>query len=74
MADNERARELLSLIPNPSTRFLRVKCGGCGNEQNVFSAPASSVKCLVCNQVLAESTASRIHIVQGKAKVVKEFR
>ncbi|MEM0359936.1 MAG: 30S ribosomal protein S27e [Candidatus Diapherotrites archaeon] len=36
--------------------FLRVKCEGCGNEQVVFSAPSMDVKCLVCNQVLAEST------------------
>ncbi|MBI4043636.1 MAG: 30S ribosomal protein S27e [Candidatus Diapherotrites archaeon] len=66
-------KEVLELIPNPRTRFLRVKCAGCGNEQNIFSAPASAVKCVVCNQVLGNSGPGKIRILQGKAKVVKEF-
>jgi len=49
---------------------LKLKCNGCGNEQTVFSAPASTVKCLACNQVLAESTGGKIRPV---AKVVKEL-
>ena len=57
-------------IPMPKTKFLKLKCNGCGNEQTVFSAPASTVKCLACNQVLAESTGGKIRPV---AKVVKEL-
>ena len=73
MGEARSMKEVLELIPNPRTRFLRVKCSGCGNEQNVFSSPASTVKCLVCNQTLAASGPGKMHIVQGKAKVVKEF-
>ena len=58
------------LIPMPKTKFLKVKCSGCGNEQIIFNAAASTVKCLVCNQILAESGASRVTL---KAKIVKEL-
>ena len=58
------------LVPRPKTKFLKVKCSGCGNEQIIFNAASSKVKCLVCNQILAESGASRINL---KAKVVKEL-
>ena len=55
-------------IPKPKTKFLRVKCISCGNEQNVFSAPASKIKCIVCDKELAECTGSKINL---KSKVVK---
>ncbi|MCX8158238.1 MAG: 30S ribosomal protein S27e [Candidatus Diapherotrites archaeon] len=55
-------------IPHPKTKFLRVKCSGCGNEQIIFSAPATSkVKCLVCEKDLAESTGSKLKL---KSKVI----
>ena len=58
------------LIPRPKTKFLKVKCNGCGNEQIIFSAAASDVKCNACNQLLAKSGSSKIDL---KAKVVKEL-
>ena len=57
-------------IPKPRTKFLKVKCSGCGNQQIIFDAASQDVKCLACNQLLAESTGSRIKL---KAKVVKEL-
>jgi len=39
--------------PAPTTKFMKVKCGDCGNEQVVFSKPATKVPCLVCGAVLA---------------------
>ncbi|MBN2067615.1 MAG: 30S ribosomal protein S27e [Candidatus Diapherotrites archaeon] len=52
------------------TCFLKVKCSGCGNEQIIFSAAATPIKCLACNQPLAKTGASRITPI---AKVVKEL-
>jgi len=57
-------------IPIPNTRFLRVKCDSCGNEQVMFSAPSSIIKCLVCEKVLAEPKASSPAI---KSKILKEY-
>ncbi|NIO23067.1 MAG: 30S ribosomal protein S27e [Candidatus Aenigmarchaeota archaeon] len=45
-----------------ASKFLRVKCRKCKNEQVVFERPSSSIKCLVCEEVLAEPTG-------GKAKI-----
>ncbi|MBI2085572.1 MAG: 30S ribosomal protein S27e [Candidatus Aenigmarchaeota archaeon] len=41
------------------SNFLRVKCSKCNNEQSIFSRPSTTVKCLVCGEVLAESTGGR---------------
>jgi small subunit ribosomal protein S27e len=40
----------------PKSRFLKVKCKKCRNEQIVFNKAATVVKCLVCGSVLAEPT------------------
>lgn len=57
-------------IPKPKTRFLKVKCSSCGNEQTIFSNANNDVKCLACNNILAESTGGRVKL---RAKVVKEL-
>jgi len=53
-------------IPKPKTKFLRVKCPSCGNEQNIFSAPSTKVKCLVCDHLISESGASKGIMRAGK--------
>jgi small subunit ribosomal protein S27e len=41
------------------SRFLRVKCSDCGNEQIVFDSAASTVKCLVCDKILAKPSGGK---------------
>ncbi|MFQ6136277.1 MAG: 30S ribosomal protein S27e [Candidatus Hydrothermarchaeales archaeon] len=53
----------MDLIPQPKSRFLKVKCFDCGNEQVIFGSVSTSVKCLVCGKTLAEPTG-------GKAKIL----
>ena len=50
------------LIPKPRSRFLRVKCPDCGNEQTVFSSTTANINCKVCRSLLAEKSG-------GKAKI-----
>ena len=50
------------------SRFLRVKCADCGNEQVLFGKAASNIKCLVCEKILAASTGGKTDI---KAEVVE---
>ncbi len=52
----------MELIPRPRSKFLRVKCFDCGNEQTVFSNVATTVQCNVCDAVLAEPTGGRSNI------------
>jgi len=37
----------------PKSKFIRVKCNDCGNEQIIFDHAKSVVKCLVCEKPLA---------------------
>lgn len=41
------------------SRFLRVKCTDCGNEQVIFGCAASTIKCLVCEKILAVPTGGK---------------
>jgi small subunit ribosomal protein S27e len=50
------------LIPKPRSKFLRVKCSECGNEQVVFGNASTSVRCHVCDGILAEPTGGRTKI------------
>ena len=48
------------------SRFLKVKCNDCGNEQVIFGCAASTIKCIVCEKELAVPTG-------GKTKVKTEI-
>jgi small subunit ribosomal protein S27e len=50
------------LIPRPTSRFLRVRCISCESEQIIFNHTKTIVKCLTCEEILAEPTG-------GKAKI-----
>jgi len=50
------------LLPRPKSKFLRVKCPDCGNEQVVFSHATSTVKCNICGAVLVEATGGKATI------------
>jgi len=52
----------------PDSKFIKVKCNQCKNEQIIFGKIASNVNCLVCNSVLAEPTGGKSRI---KAKVLE---
>jgi small subunit ribosomal protein S27e len=45
-----------------TSKFVKVKCEKCKNEQMVFEKAASQVKCLVCGEVLAEPTGGRVRL------------
>lgn len=58
------------IIPKPESKFLKVVCSKCKNEQIIFNKAASKVKCLVCDSELAESRSSKSKI---KSKVIQVF-
>jgi small subunit ribosomal protein S27e len=59
------------LLPRPRSKFLRVKCPDCGNEQVVFSNATSAVKCNICSAVLAEPTGGKV-IIKGEVVATLE--
>lgn len=54
------------MIPQPKSRFLRVKCSDCGNEQVMFDSATTVVKCIVCGRTFSESRG-------GKAKILTDI-
>jgi small subunit ribosomal protein S27e len=49
-------------IKEPTSKFIKVRCPKCKNEQIVFGKISSEVNCLVCGKKIAEPTG-------GKAKI-----
>jgi len=60
MVKNKKSKEL---IPQPKSRFLRVKCLNCGNQQIIFGCAATDVACLVCGKTLLQSTGGKARIL-----------
>jgi len=45
-----------------TSKFIKVRCPKCKNEQIIFGKAATDINCLVCDKVLAEPTG-------GKSKI-----
>jgi len=58
-------------IPKPRSRFYRIKCPDCGNEQFVFSHATTFVHCNVCSAILAEPSSGKTK-VKGEITAVLE--
>jgi small subunit ribosomal protein S27e len=52
------------------SKFLKVTCSKCKNEQIIFNKSTSNVKCLVCGSELAEATGGKAKI---KSKVLQVY-
>jgi len=46
----------------PKTKFIKIRCNKCKNEQIMFENASNEVKCLVCGEIMATPTG-------GKAKI-----
>ncbi|RJQ16833.1 30S ribosomal protein S27e [Candidatus Woesearchaeota archaeon] len=55
-------------IREPASKFIKLRCPKCKNEQIAFGKSASSINCLVCNKVLAEPTGGKARI---KARILE---
>ncbi|PIN74628.1 30S ribosomal protein S27e [Candidatus Woesearchaeota archaeon CG10_big_fil_rev_8_21_14_0_10_37_12] len=51
-----------------TSKFIKVRCNKCKNEQNIFGKASTTIKCLVCSQTLAEPTGGKAQI---KARVLE---
>lgn len=58
----------MDLLLVPKSKFVRVKCNKCKNEQIIFGKAANEIRCLVCNTLIASPTGGKTKI---KAKVLE---
>lgn len=57
-----------NLVKMPKSKFIKVKCKKCKNEQIIFGKASSNVGCLVCNTSIASPTGGKTRI---KARVLE---
>ena len=55
-------------ISEPSSKFIKVRCPKCKNEQIIFGKSASDVNCLVCSKQLAGPTGGKTKV---KARILE---
>ncbi|MFW9799460.1 MAG: 30S ribosomal protein S27e [Candidatus Thorarchaeota archaeon] len=60
------------IVQQPRSRFLRVKCLECENEQIIFAHASTEVKCLNCDKVLARPRGGRAKL-EDIAREIDQF-
>jgi small subunit ribosomal protein S27e len=49
-------------INEPSSKFVKVRCSKCKNEQVLFGKSSVVTQCLVCSTILSEPTGGKSRI------------
>lgn len=62
---------MVSTIRENRSKFYKVKCPDCENEQTVFEKASMIVKCVVCGRELATPTGGKASF---KAEIVQELK
>lgn len=52
----------------PTSKFIKIRCPKCKNEQIAFGKSSTVVKCLVCGKELAEPAGGKSHV---KARILE---
>ena len=55
-------------LKETKSKFVKVRCPKCKNEQIIFGKAANNIKCLVCENEIAESTGGKTKI---KARILE---
>jgi len=53
---------------NSNSKFVKIRCSKCKNEQIIFGKASSKVECLVCGEILADPIGGKTNI---KARVLE---
>jgi len=70
MSEKEKETKNEDYIPKPRSRFLKVKCLNCANEQIVFGCATTVVKCSNCQKQLLQSTGGKARILTKISEVL----
>jgi small subunit ribosomal protein S27e len=58
----------MEVVKEPESKFVKVRCPKCKNEQIVFGKASTIVKCLVCGKVLSEPSGGKSRV---KARILE---
>ncbi|MBD3158710.1 MAG: 30S ribosomal protein S27e [Candidatus Lokiarchaeota archaeon] len=56
-------------VQQPRSRFLRVKCLDCEEEQIIFGSAATEVRCLKCDKVLAKPSTGKAELTPNAREI-----
>jgi small subunit ribosomal protein S27e len=56
------------MIKETTSKFVKIRCPKCKNEQIMFGKSSSIIKCLVCGKILAEPLGGKSKI---KARILE---
>ncbi len=60
-----------TLIPEPSSKFLKVNCKECEEENIIYSHASTTVTCKSCGNTIAKSTGSKAQIIGKISETLK---
>jgi small subunit ribosomal protein S27e len=55
-------------IKETKSKFIKIRCPKCKNEQIMFGKASTQIKCLVCGKILSEPTGGKSKV---KARVLE---
>ena len=55
-------------ILEPTSKFIKVRCPKCKNEQIIFGKATTTINCLVCSRIISEPTGGKGKI---KARILE---
>ena len=58
----------IAKIKDSTSKFIKIRCPKCKNEQITFGKTATKVDCLVCGKALAEPTGGKSRV---KARILE---
>ena len=61
-------RETMKGLKQTTSKFVKVRCPKCKNEQIIFGRASTSIKCLICQKILADPTGGKSKV---KARVLE---
>ena len=59
---------MIQALKEPTSKFIKIRCPKCKNEQIMFGKASVRVNCLVCSKLLAEPTGGKSKV---KARVLE---
>ena len=59
---------LMRQVRESTSKFVKIRCPKCKNEQIMFGKASSKVMCLVCGKVLAEPSGGKSRV---KARILE---
>lgn len=52
----------MDIIKEHKSKFVKIRCPKCKNEQIIFGKTATETRCLVCSKILAKPTGGKTKI------------